>query len=579
MTYRHSDSRYIDVRWMVARPAVCLLLALLGACAATGPVPRGQAELFHAAVKPPPPKDDVLLHLLAAQFALQRNDLESGARGFAKAARLSTDPQVAEEATHLALAVKDWSLARSALDRWQTLAPRADGLQQARAWIALGSGDADAAFADLAAMVRRRDQSGWRQIAQLMLAADDKPVATAMLDRLATPEQLGDKEATWVAVSQLAFKLGDKMLASRLSTAAISRFHSADAYAWAAHLALDEGDKAKARTLYADALRFAPDNRQLRAGYAALLADLGDNAGAARVLMVGPQDDATYAARAAYSARAEDKSALKILYRELELGTSPRSDLRLYLLGQVAELIDRHAEALGWYRKVSKDSDNWFDAQTRICVVLDRQGKTARALDALHRLRAEVGDDNEQRSDTWLVEGDLLVHHQRRPQALAAYTEGLHALPDDLRLLYARAMLEVDLDDLAGAERDLRRVIELKPADAEALNALGYTLADRTGRNQEALALIQKAIKLKPDEPAIIDSLGWVEYRLGNIASALKNLRRAFALQPDAEIAAHLGEVLWVDGQHAEARQIWEQGRKKDADNKALLETVRRLTR
>ncbi|MGA9829095.1 MAG: hypothetical protein WBQ57_12290, partial [Rhodanobacteraceae bacterium] len=135
-------------------------------------------------MKPPPPKDDVLLHLLAAQFALQRNDLESGARGFAKAARLSTDPQVAEEATHLALAVKDWSLARSALDRWQTLAPRADGLQQARAWIALGSGDADAAFADLAAMARRRDQSGWRQIAQLMLAADDKPVATAMLDRL-----------------------------------------------------------------------------------------------------------------------------------------------------------------------------------------------------------------------------------------------------------------------------------------------------------------------------------------------------------------------------------------------------------
>ncbi|MGA9422682.1 MAG: tetratricopeptide repeat protein [Rhodanobacteraceae bacterium] len=564
---------------MGMRVAVCLLLALLGGCATTGPAAHGQRQLFHAAVQPPSPKDDVMLHLLAAQFALQRNDLESGARGFAEAAQLSADPQVAEEATHLALAVKDWSLARSALDRWQTLAPAADGVQQARAWIALGSGNADAAFTDLVTMAARDNPSGWRQIAQLLLAADDKSVATAMLDRLATPERLGEEETTWIAVSQLAFKLGDNALASRLSTAAVNRFHSADAYAWAARLALHEGDRARARKLYAQALQSAPDDRQLRAGYAALLAEMGDNAGAARVLAVGPQDDATYAARAAYMARADDKPALNILYRELEADASPRSDVRLYLLGQVAELLERHAEALGWYRRVSQDSDNWFDAQTRICVVLDRQGKTASALDALHRLRAEVGDDNEQRRDTWLVEADLLTRHQRRAEALAAYSEGLDALPDDLRLLYARAMIEVDMDELAAAERDLRRVIELKPDDAEALNALGYTLADRTGRKQEALGLIRKAIKLKPDEPAIIDSMGWVEYRLGNTAAALKDLRRAFALQPDPEIAAHLGEVLWIDGKHAEALRVWEQGRKKNADNKALIETMQRLTR
>jgi len=145
-------------------------------------------------------------------------------------------------------------------------------------------------------------------------------------------------------------------------------------------------------------------------------------------------------------------------------------------------------------------------------------------------------------------------------------------------LLYARALLAAEHDDLAAAERDFRRVIELKPDDAEALNALGYTLADRTDRRSEALELIERAIKLKPDEPAIIDSLGWVRYRMGDLDASVKELRRAFAKQDDPEIAAHLGEVLWVKGERDEARKIWEQGRKKDAKNKALLETIRRLT-
>lgn len=562
---------------LIARVAVCALSFALVACAPMT-TRRGPAQLSHASVKPPPREDDVLLQLLDAQFALQRNDLASGARGFVRAAGLSQNAEIASEATHLALAAKDWTSAETALARWQTLAPHADGLQQARAWIAFGEGRADAAFDDLAALAARTDQSGWRQIAELMLAVSDRKAASAMLARLATPDRLGSNAATWVALSQLAFKLDDKRLAQRLSTGAVQRFHTAGTYAWAAHLALDAGNKGKARALYADALSKRPDDAQLRSGYAALLAQSGDNAGAARALAVGPQDDRTYGARAAYAARADSKSDLNILYRELEADKSPRSDARLYLLGQVAELLDRHDEALSWYRQVPQDSEHWFDARTRVCVVLDHQGKTAQALDELRRLRDEVGDDSQQRGDTWLLEGDLLARHQRRADALAVYSNALHALPDDLRLLYARSMVEVDMNDIAAAERDLRRVIELKPDDAEALNALGYTLADQTTRKQEALALIQKAIKLKPDEPAIIDSMGWVQYRLGNFAASLKELRRAFALQPDAEIAAHLGEVLWADGQHAEARRVWEKGSKKDARNKTLLDTIRRLT-
>jgi len=158
------------------------------------------------------------------------------------------------------------------------------------------------------------------------------------------------------------------------------------------------------------------------------------------------------------------------------------------------------------------------------------------------------------------------------------YQRGLETLPDDSRLLYARALLAAEQNDVPAAEKDLRRVIELKPDDAEALNALGYTLADRTDRRTEALELIERAYKLKPDEPAIIDSLGWIRYRMGDLDASIKELRRAYEKQNDPEIAAHLGEVLWVKGERDEARRVWEQGRKKDAKNKALLETIKRLT-
>jgi Flp pilus assembly protein TadD len=153
----------------------------------------------------------------------------------------------------------------------------------------------------------------------------------------------------------------------------------------------------------------------------------------------------------------------------------------------------------------------------------------------------------------------------------------LQALPDDTRLLYGRALLNGDLNHIDASVSDLRRVLTLQPDDANAMNALGYTLADRTEHQAEALELIKKALVLKPDEPAIIDSMGWVQYRMGHLDAAIEDLKNAYQKQPDPEIAAHLGEVLWVSGRKDEARKIFEQGRSKDAKNKTLLETTHRL--
>lgn len=577
-TLRHRCHRPTHGAHAVALFFGCLVVA---ACSNVKPDARGVLPRTAAAV-PVAPEQDLPLKLLTAQFALQRGDLAASAQGFAEASDLSSDPALAEEATRLALAVKDWSLARRALTRWQQLVPAEPGVIQARAWIALGEGHADAAYAALSSLAAVGDDQSWRLIAQTLLNGNDKRVAGELLARLATPERLGAKESNWVAVSQLAFKLGDKDVSRHLADTAVARFHGDDSYAWSARLALDRGEKATARATFAEALRRNPTSVPLRGGYAALLADSGDNAGAARTLSTGPQDDVTYGARAAYAARADDKPALQALYRELNADKPARDGKRLFLLGQVAEMIDKREEALAWYRTISDQDEHWFDAQMREVVVLDKLGRTGQALEFLHQLQSQASEDSEQSGATYLLEADLL--RAKRPrEAIAVYTRALGALPDDPRLLYARALLFVDEGDLPAGERDLRRVIELKPDDAEAMNALGYTLADHGDRGnadqqREALALIQRALKLKPDEPAIIDSLGWVRYRMGDLDASIENLRRAYSKQPDPDIAAHLGEVLWVKGDRDEARRVWEQGRKKDSKNKALLEAIKRLT-
>ena len=285
-----------------------------------------------------------------------------------------------------------------------------------------------------------------------------------------------------------------------------------------------------------------------------------------------------YGARAAYAARADDALLLGKLYRDMQSDTSPRSGKRLYLLGQVAELTDQDGQAALWYGQVPDTDERWLDAGIRMVVLSDKQGDSQAAINKIAELRLAVGTDRRETVDIYLLEADLLARKSRKGDAIAVYSRGLEQLKEEPRLLYARAMAHIDMDDIDAGERDLRALLALDPDSADALNALGYTLADRTDRYAEANALIEKAIKIKPDEPAIIDSYGWAQFRLGNLDEAVRLLRLAYEKQPDSEVAAHLGEVLWVRGERAEARRIWEKGRKADADNKILMETMKRLT-
>jgi len=202
------------------------------------------------------------------------------------------------------------------------------------------------------------------------------------------------------------------------------------------------------------------------------------------------------------------------------------------------------------------------------------QDRLVPALDTLHELQADTSADGERIRDAYLLESELLDGARRSDEALAAIERGLGIFEDDPVLLYARAMVHERADRVDAALADLRRIIDDNPRDAHALNAYGYTLAERRRDYAAALPYVRRAHQIEPDSAPILDSLGWIELRLGRGDSALGFLRKAWRLLKDAEIAAHLGEALWLDGRRDEARAVWQEGRGIDPDNRALRQAL-----
>ncbi len=253
--------------------------------------------------------------------------------------------------------------------------------------------------------------------------------------------------------------------------------------------------------------------------------------------------------------------------------TRERREAAWFYLGQIAETQRKPDEALDAYRRVDR-GEHRLNAQIRVAVLLAEQGDVDRARAHLHGLR---GNNNQEVVRLYRAEAEILVRRDMLDDAMGVYGDAIEQFPTNTDLLYARAMLAEKLDRLDILEQDLRDILSREPNNADALNALGYTLADRTDRLDEAYELIERAFNLKPDDHYVVDSMGWVLYRLGRYQEALKHLRKAFELSPDAEVAAHLGEVLWVMGNQDEAREVWETALKETPDDKRLLDVKKRF--
>lgn len=565
--------------FVTAIGGVGLALAALSGCAATA------ARGGHAATQPPdrltvatPTKDhDVLAQLLDAQFAIDHNDLASAAKSYARAAALSDDPAVAQRAAELAIATHDEADAHEAIRRWAELGASDEELAAIRAKLALASGDTDGARKQLLVLVGSDDENVWRTFGQLLMGARDPAQAGQLLSTVATPQRLPSEAAAWLAMSEMGLKLGQHAYARKMAEAAVQRFHCADCYAWAAQLKLKAGDDKAARALYAEAVRQAPESTRLRLGYAALLGKTGDNAKAARILAKGPQDAATYQARVAFAARAKDMDELERIYADLRDAPESIRSKSYYVLGQLAGILDKPEDALDWFDKVPQTSEHRFDADWRSAVIWHQQGKQDKAHAMAKRMAMDYADQPKQLRKALQLDAGLYMGEGKFAKAVTSYTRALEAAPNDPELLYGRGLAYAESGDIDAAVADLRHVLEIKPDDIDALNALGFTLADAGRDLDKAEDLIARARKARPHDPAITDSWGWVQYRLGHLDAACEALQQAWKARKDPEVGAHLAEVLWKRGDQKQARQVLAAARKLAPDNAAVQALEKKL--
>ena len=576
---RSGSARFKQLRHFTALTASVLVLCSCAQMSARSPRQAAAAAqpLAHLVVATPDAEHDLLAQLLAGEMALSRNDLKTASTAYGHAARLSLDPEVAERAARLAIAVHDDTAAQQALDRWQVLGATPVGMAEARAELALDRGDADEARRQLTLLISSSDKDAWRQFGRVMLGARDQAQAAGLLVELATPQRLPADPQAWLAMSELGDKFGRHAYALAIADAAVQRFKSAETYAWLAQMKFKDGDHDGARALLQKAIAKAPDNIPLRLAYASMLSQAGDYAGASKVLDHGPQNADTYALRVALAAQSGNGTGLAALYQQLQKAPPDVRAKSAYLLGQLAEAQHLNDEALAWYSQVDDDDAHAFEADLRSAVILQSQGKSNEAHQALEQMQIDYLDQPGQLRQAYQVDAELYMREHKYPQAIAAFSRALQVVPDDPDLLYGRGLAYAEANDVDLAVKDFHRLLKIKPGDVDASNALGFTLADADRDLPEAEQLIQTARAAKPNDPAIADSWGWLQYRLGHLDQAAQVLSGAWQAQKDADVGVHLGEVLWKLGRQQEAQRIFDDVRKLDPTNKNLQDALQRL--
>lgn len=569
------------LKWTV----LALALAVWGSSAAavTAAAQPSAAELAatRATIQAQAAKDPTgasLESLLAGEFALQSGKLNEAASAYLKAARAAGDVVLAERATSIALVAKQDTTAAEALGLWRKLGGKGHSLAAAEATLSLRRGDDRAALRQLNDLMTAEPDTGWRQVLGVLTAgAKDQKQAGRVLEKIVDGGKIPQRNLmAWVAFGGLAQRLDQPKLTERIVSEVVKRFPGEPRVGLLRVSQLrEDGKTEEASQLLATLLPLADTDTNLRALIAEQYEGLNDFQNVAAVLARGPQDEQTYALRASYLARAEDKPTLTKLYDELRADAAKPDPARRLLLGQLAEFLERNDEALNWYQGVPGGSQRSI-ARLRSANVLHKLKRSDEAYASLRAIQSDASADDDTRRDGYILEANLRADDKNVAGENDAFARGLAAFPDEPEILYARALSWERRDDVARAEADFRRILVAEPDSIAALNALGYTLADRTTRYQEAFELIERARTAEPDNAAIIDSYGWVLYRLGRVKDAETELRRALTMQKDAEIAAHLAELLWETGRKDEARKYFEQARKIDADNRSLQRALKK---
>ena len=520
---------------------------------------------------------ELMFDIMLAEIAGQRGKMYVSAPHYLRAAEEANDARVAERAVQIAMYAKDFEIAKRAARRWVELQPDNLEAHKLLTALALRTGDMDEVTTQMGFLLGNTEnpEDGYRLATAIMARNSDKQAALTAMEELAARDPYSPYAQ--LALSRTAILAGKLEQALEAVERALQlKPDFAKATILKAQILVMLERKEEATRLLQQATDNHPENLEVRFSYARLLLDRQDIEGArdqfdAKVRLEPDNADALYSLGLLELETGQYRAGEKHLRKLLEL--EKRVQSAYYYLGYAAIKQDHDAEALDWFRKV-ESGDFWSQSQLRVAEIMVRQGKVDEMQDYLRVLRQK----NPQAAVAFfLVEGEVLTDAGYLEEAYSVYGQALEAEPDNEDLLYARALLAQNLGWFDLAEQDMRHILRNDPDNVRTLNALGYSLADKTDRYEEALGYISKALKQTPDDPAVIDSMGWVQFRLGNLDKARSFLEQAWNLTKDSEIGAHLGEVLWVQGDHEAARSIWDEAKVNDPENPALLNVLRRI--
>jgi tetratricopeptide (TPR) repeat protein len=525
--------------------------------------------------------NELLYEFLLTEIASQRGYDTLAMESSADLVRKTRDPRLAKRAAQLAIEAGEMNKAIAALRNWQEIEPASTMATRMLASILLHGGKLDEAQLELAKVLKAEEANPantFLQIFQLLAPYPDKPAVLKLMRDLAQPYPRV-AEAHW-SVAQLARLAGDNELAlNEVRQARSLRPEWEMAVSLEAQL-LQKKSPQQGLEVLRDYLSSCPTAREIRLQYARTLLEQKQYKSSRdefqRLAHDSPDSPDLAFAIALISLQLND---LQSAETQLELALSKgkkEQDTVHYYLGQLNEAKGNEDGALVHYREV-KGGEYQFAAQLRVVYLLNKGGKLDEAREYLHQAPAA---SNDQRMQLVLVEAQLLREAKRPEDAYQVLQQGLATLPNHPDLLYETAMMADKLGKQEVFEQLMRKVIQLQPDYAQAYNALGYSLLERNERIPEAMQLVEKAMQLAPDDIAIMDSVGWGYYRSGKLEESVKILRRAFAGNPDPEIAAHLGEVLWVRGDKGdkeEAQKIWQDSLKANPGSTQLQAVIKKF--
>lgn len=529
---------------------------------------------------------EIMFQVLAAEIALQRSEAAPAYQTYIALARETKDPRMAQRAAEIALRAQSPADALAAARLWHEFAPSSTGAAQLDASLLVLNGKLDDAqpllAAQLAAIPEEQRTSAIVSLQLLISRGPDRQGGVKLLKNLLQNDMQRPESSVVIARQQLI--AGDQSGARESLEQALKVKPDFEP---AALLLAQIGpqERKEAIALMEKAVAANPTARSLRTTLAQLyLAD--DQIENARkqfqaMRQNDPNDLAPLLALALIDLQQKQYDEASTYLQQYaagaeKQGTSLRIDAgQAYIyLAEIEINRKNFPAALKWLDKVNDASPEFVSARITRAQVMAQQGDINGARKVLTALQAQAPDPRDQAAIA-RADAGMLFDAKRYAESRSRLDGALTQFPNDPDLLYDRAMSEEKLADYPAMETDLRRLISVQPNNANAYNALGYSLADRNERLAEAEKLVERASALSPTDAFIMDSLGWVKYRQGDKDQAISLLRRAYQIQPNAEIGAHLGEVLWVTGHQDEARQAWHDALKLEPDNETVLNTIK----